>query len=132
MMTLVSTRPRSARSLTDQTLVDGLVQIIEEALWIDGRIAGEEGHDLAGRDEGPAPKRVKFCDGSAVAGDDEGRSGLHCPQDLPGVVAQLSLGDLTTGLRHLRSLSPDVLRSATAKVLRGGGPPAGDGKTLET
>ena len=94
-MTLVSSSPRPARSLTEQTLVDGCIEVTEESFGVDRCVSGEHRHHLSGRDECSSAKRVQLRDRGPVASHHERRSPFNGTQNRPGIVAQFALGDLT-------------------------------------
>src|SRR5215207_10039836 len=98
MSTDVSSNPRSGRASATwkHVLAGGGVQICSEALVADaGRTLEHRNRGLGGHEAVPT-QRGEFTDRLTVTGDDEGLTLIECAHDLPALIAQLPLGDLST------------------------------------
>ena len=93
-----------------RTLIDEFVEFGSQAFEIDLGRGCESGHRHVRRDKSVALHRIELAHRYAVAGDDERLSPVERPHDLPAVIAQLALSNLTwhsgSVARVLRKVAP--------------------------
>jgi hypothetical protein len=91
MTTDVSSRP--LRASATGSVIDYDIQILAQSPGVDPRRALRAVCDDSAWNEPAWRHRPQLRNRHAVAGDDNRLSGLHFPQDRPGVVAELALSD---------------------------------------